>query len=80
MSHGVGPDHGDIVVLPRVRDSVSSGLLADVIDQLVPDLKSEDQVVGEQGRQAEQQTSKPAADVNHGDCFCQFVVAGMVVK
>lgn len=80
MSHGVGPDHGNVVVLSRVRDPVPSGLFPDVIDQLVPDFQSEDQVVGEQGRQAEQQTTEPAADVNHGDCFGQFVVAGIVVK
>lgn len=80
MSHSVGPDHGNIVVLSRVRDPVASGLLSDVIDQLVSDLKSKDEVVGEQGRQAEQQTAEPAADVDHGDCFSQFVVAGIVVK
>lgn len=81
VSHGVCPNHADVVVLAGVLDAVPSDLLGDEVDQLVSDLHPQDQLIGEEWRQTEKQSSVTAAHVDDGDLLAiERVIPGLFVE
>ena len=81
VSHGVCPNHADVVVLAGVLDAVPSDLLGDEVDQFVPDLHSQDELIGEEWGETEKQSSVSAAHVDDGDVLAiEQVILGLFVE
>jgi hypothetical protein len=81
MPHRVRPDHRNVVEFARLLLPEPSYFLPDEIDQLVPNLHPQDQLVREQRRQPEQQSSESAADINNRDIpSAQLVISRALIQ
>lgn len=80
MAHGVCADDADVVVLAGVRVAVAFYLLAHVVHELVADLHTKNHVLGEEGRQPEEQPPKPTPDINHRHLLRQLITSSLVIE
>ncbi len=53
MPHSIRPHHSDVTVLLRLFYSISPNFLGHKVNQLVPDLHAQDQLIRKQRSQSE---------------------------
>jgi len=70
-----------MIVLAGILYTVPSDLLRDEVDQFVPDLHSQDELIGEERGETEEQTSVPAPHIDDGDVFAvERIIPGLFVE
>ena len=80
MSHRISSYNRNIIKLSWIRNPMSFNLFSYIINQLIPNLQAQTQILRKQRWKSKQQPTKSTSDINYGHIFFQFILSWMIIK